>query len=189
MAEIGCYACRRCYAAVHWYCYRFISYLGSWFSSGENLFFFFFGIPLHILAFYRIFCFLTLSWFIDSCLTRRAKVEEVMQWIQMLKDQWDQFSALLSMRRNLEMSCKVLRTPWYRSLVLLFKALISSPRRWFHVPLSDSLFICKQTCRVCACMSSLGFDLAQLEAAYILNLTIPSAAVCMPMLNPEEDNS
>jgi hypothetical protein len=42
-------------------------------------FFFFFGIPLHILAFYRIFCFLTLSWFIDSCLTRRAKVEEVMQ--------------------------------------------------------------------------------------------------------------
>jgi hypothetical protein len=38
-------------------------------------------------------------------------------------------------------------------------------------------------------MSSLGFDLAQLEAAYILNLTIPSAAVCMPMLNPEEDNS
>lgn len=34
-----------------------------------------------------------------------------MHRVEMLKDQWDRFSAHLSMRRNVELSCKVLITP------------------------------------------------------------------------------
>ena len=143
MAEIGCYACRRSYGEVHWYCYRFVSYLGRWFNFGENIFVFltccFFSLLyMYLLSmwcslfFFSFFFFLTLSWFINSCIIRRAKVGEVMHQIQMLKDRWDQFSALLFMRRNLEMSCKVLRTSQYKSPLFSFKALIISAWRWFH---------------------------------------------------------
>lgn len=34
-----------------------------------------------------------------------------MHQVEMLKDQWGRFSAHLSMRRNVELSCKVLITP------------------------------------------------------------------------------
>lgn len=43
-------------------------------------------------------------------ITRRAEVEIVMDLVQVLKDQWDQFSAPLFMRRNLLLTCKVLTT-------------------------------------------------------------------------------
>lgn len=58
--------------------------------------------------------------FFDSCISRRAEVEKVLHWVQTIKGQWDQFSALLSMRKNLEMSCKVLGTSYVKGSVLLF---------------------------------------------------------------------
>jgi hypothetical protein len=44
----------------------------------------------------------------------------VMNRVKMLEGQWDRFSALLSMRKNLEMSCKVLGTSYVKGSVLLF---------------------------------------------------------------------
>lgn len=49
-------------------------------------------------------------------MTRRTKVEMVMHLVWIPRDLWDQFSALLFMRRNLEMICKVLRIIKYRRL-------------------------------------------------------------------------
>lgn len=50
---------------------------------------------------------------------RREKVEMVaMHKVQIIEDQWDLFSALMFMRRNLEMSCKESQSDFYFFLII-----------------------------------------------------------------------
>lgn len=115
MAEIGCYASRRSYAEVHYDCQWTISYLGKWLKYGEflsiYLFFVFLGF-LCLMAFSGILLLTTGLNSLHVLITRRAKVEPVRIHLQ-LKDQWDLFLALLSMRRSLTMNCKVLLKAYY----------------------------------------------------------------------------
>jgi hypothetical protein len=53
-------------------------------------------------------------YFLNLWMIRRAKAEMVTDRAWMAKDLWDRFSALLSMRRNQKLSCKVLLTSLWK---------------------------------------------------------------------------
>lgn len=91
--------------------------MGGRFNYGEVIIILFY----YLAALSFMYVYLICDLFLLSCLaqqtiTRRTKVEMVMHLVMIPKDQWDQFSALLFTRRNLEMICKVLKTIKCRSL-------------------------------------------------------------------------
>lgn len=58
--------------------------------------------------------------FLNVWMIRRAKAEMVTDRAQaeMAKDLWDRFSALLSMRRNQKLNCKVLLTSMQKAYLM-----------------------------------------------------------------------
>jgi hypothetical protein len=78
----------------------------------------------------------------------RAKTEMVLDQARMEKDQWDRFSALLSMRRNQEQSCKVFLTCMWKAYLIcrpsgLHMITQLAPfREWYPGPSCDCMLAC-----------------------------------------------